>query len=72
MTDRSETDAVTRKWALIKRLDDQRAHVHAGVIVTWRAWRNRTPAQQHEIDIVLALAKHQLAECDRMEAKLKQ
>lgn len=73
MTDRSESDRVVQKWALIRRLDEKRAQVHMGVIDTWRRFAGpRTPTQQQELEIVVALALHQLGACDRMEAKLKQ
>lgn len=71
MTDRTHSDRVTRKWELIARIDESRAMCHLSFIETWRYWRNRNSAQQDEIEVVLALALHQLAECDRMEASIK-
>lgn len=72
MTDRTESDRIVTKWMLIRRLDEARARAHAGMIDTWRRFgAPRTPAQQHELEIVTSLALHQLAECDRMEQSLK-
>ena len=70
----STGDHAYQQYAQLRiRIEQQRYMVHAGVIHTWKALKQkrRTTAQQLEMDVMIELALYHLAECDRMEQSLK-